>query len=199
MAARVVAAGLCAFIFGVLDSAFKGDGSGLLGALGQTAALWILLAFVAGAVTSERRLVVGAGTGLLATLLALMGFYVVNSLMFYAGPTSWLTDFHLAILTGPQYFIIGSLSGPIFGALGAWWRQHLSIVPVIGVGMIFIVEALVQAIFVRSFDPHEAPLAVIEAGMGIMWIFFTLNVTKMLRQRTDVDQTRLTNWSNHSA
>jgi hypothetical protein len=181
-----VVVGLCAFGFGVLDSVFKGDGSGLYGAFGQTAAPWILLAFVTGAVTSERRLLVGGGTGLVATLLALMGFYFVNSLMFYAGPTSWITDFHLAMLTGTQYFVLGLFSGLLFGALGAWWRQHLSGVPVVAVGLLVILEALVQTIVVRSFDPHEAQVAVIEALLGVAWIVSALNVTKLLRRRTDV-------------
>ena len=69
---RLVAVGVTALVLGALDSLIKGDGTGLVGALSQTAAPWFLLAFSrAGAATSDRRIVLSVVAGFGATILAL--------------------------------------------------------------------------------------------------------------------------------
>jgi hypothetical protein len=178
---RVFVVGLGAFAMGALDALIKGQGRGLLGALSQTAAPWFLLAFLAGAATSTRRYILGALSGLGATACALTGFYLVNSFIFVFG--TWSQDFHLAFGSGKIYFELGLLSGPLFGWCGAWWKQHLSIVPVVGLGLAFVLEALVRAPQSPIFYGYGGKVATIEAVVGALWIAFAFYWTLALRQR----------------
>jgi hypothetical protein len=187
-AQRVLAVGLLALLLGAADSLVKGEGSGLLGALSRTASPWLLLAFLAGALTSDRRLLLGAFTGLEATLLALIGFYFVNSLIFPIGSDSWLADFHIALLSGKVYFELAIFSGPLFGAFGAWWRQQLSMVPVIMVGMLFLVEALAHASQTSALVQYADQVAGIEVLVGALWTVLALNKTKVLRHDVGADR-----------
>jgi hypothetical protein len=178
---RVLVVGLAAFAVGALDALIKGQGTGLFGALSQTAAPWLLLAFLAGAATSDRRYVLGALSGLGATACALTGFYFVNSFIFVVG--TWSQDFHIAFGSGKIYFELGLLSGPLFGWCGAWWKQHLSIVPVVVLGLAFVLEALVRAPQSPIFYGYGGKVATIEAVVGAAWIAFAFYWTLALRQR----------------
>jgi hypothetical protein len=178
---RVLVVGFGAFVMGALDALIKGQGTGLLGALSQTAAPWFLLAFLAGAATSTRRYILGALSGLGATACALTGFYLVNSFIFVFG--TWSQDFHLAFGSGKIYFELGLLSGPLFGWCGAWWKQHLSIIPVVGLGLAFVLEALVRAPQSPIFYGYGGKVATIEAVVGALWIAFAFYWTLALRQR----------------
>jgi hypothetical protein len=178
---RVLVVGFGAFVMGALDALIKGQGTGLLGALSQTAAPWFLLAFLAGAATSTRRYILGALSGLGATACALTGFYLVNSFIFVFG--TWSQDFHLAFGSGKIYFELGLLSGPLFGWCGAWWKQHLSIIPVVGLGLAFVLEALVRAPQSPIFYGYGGKVATIEAVVGALWIAFAYYWTLALRQR----------------
>jgi Family of unknown function (DUF6518) len=178
---RVVVVGLAAFAMGALDALIKGQGTGLLGALSQTVAPWFLLAFLAGAATSDRRYILGALSGLGATVCALTGFYLIDSFIFVFG--TWSQNFHLALGSGKIYFELGLVSGPLFGWCGAWWRQHLSIVPVLGLGLAFVFEALVRAPQSPIFYGYAGKVATIEAVVGAVWIAFAFYWTLALRQR----------------
>jgi hypothetical protein len=177
---RVLVVGLGAFAVGALDALIKGQGTGLFGALSQTAAPWFLLAFLAGAAVSDRPYVLGALCGLGATTCALTGFYFVNSFIFVYG--SWSQDFHFALGSGKVYFELGLLSGPLFGWCGAWWKQHLSIIPVVVLGLAFVLEALIRAPQSPIFYGYGGKVATIEAGAGAVWIAFAFYWTLALRQ-----------------
>ena len=141
----VLIVGLAGFGVGVLDSLIKGQGNGLLGALSETVVPWFLLAFLAGAVAKDRRYSFGAVAGIVATMMALAGFYFVNSLIFSYWSTTVLSGFQEQLLSGKVYFALGILSGALCGAFGAWWKQHLSMGPVIALGVAFVLEAMVRA------------------------------------------------------
>ena len=64
-----------AAVFGVGISLIKGSGGGVRDVIGNASAPWLLLPFVAGAVAGERRLARAALIGLLASLVAVIGFY----------------------------------------------------------------------------------------------------------------------------
>jgi Family of unknown function (DUF6518) len=179
---RVVVVGLAAFAVGALDALIKGQGTGLFGALSQTAAPWFLLAFLAGAAISDRPYILGALSGLGATVGALTGFYFVNSFIFVTGST-WSQDFHIALGSGKIYFELGLLSGPLLGWCGAWWKQHLSIVPVVVLGLAFVLEALVRAPQSPIFYGYGGKVAMIEAVSGALWVAFAFYWTLALRQR----------------
>ena len=89
---------LLAAPFGAVAGAFKGNDPGLRSGIGYLSAPWLLIAFLPA--LQRRRARLGALTGLLSTLVALVGFY--------------------AALT---------LTGPLFGAVGAWARQRGSVAP----------------------------------------------------------------------
>src|SRR5215469_15788618 len=57
-----------AVVFGIVAAWIKGNGSGLRDAIGNISAVWLLLPFAAGAATGSRRIIVGAISGLVATL-----------------------------------------------------------------------------------------------------------------------------------
>lgn len=172
--------GVIALVLGALDSLIKGDGAGLIGALSETAAPWFLLAFIAGAATNDRRFTVGALTGFEATLLALIGWYFVNSFIFPFGTYTWTSSFHSSLLTGKVFFELALVSGPLFGAFGAWWKRNLSMVPVFALGFAFILEALARA---NVFGPYAHPVAVAEVFVGVAWTLIAFLTTNALRQR----------------
>jgi hypothetical protein len=182
---RVLVVGFVAFVIGAVDSLIKGQGTGLLGALSQTAAPWFLLAFLAGAATSDRRYILGALSGLGATVCALVGFYLVNSFIFAFGP--WPQSLHYALGIGKIYFELGMVSGPLFGWCGAWWKRHLSIVPVVVLGLAFVAEALIRAPQSEIFYNYAGKVATIEAVTGALWITVAFYMTLALRQRDSLE------------
>jgi hypothetical protein len=179
---RALAVGVVALVLGAGESLIKGGGAGLVGALSRTAAPWLLLAFLAGAYSSDRRLGVGAFVGLEATLLGLVGYYLINSLFFPVGANGWIVDLRFALQPGKIYFELGVVSGPLFGAFGVWWRQHLSMVPVIVLGLIFIIEAVEQASQV-AFPQYAEQVAAIEIALGVLWMIVALTKTRLLRAK----------------
>jgi hypothetical protein len=185
---RLFAVGVIALVLGALDSLIKGDGAGLVGALSQTAAPWFLLAFLAGAATSDRRIVLSVAAGFGATILALIGFYFVNSLIFRFGSVPWLSRFHYSLGVGKVYFALALVSGPLFGAFGAWWKKNLSMAPVVALGLLFVVEALARATHAKIFAQYGDPVAAIEVFVGLLWTAMAFRTTRMLRQRADLQK-----------
>jgi Family of unknown function (DUF6518) len=181
---RVIAVGLFAFAMGIVNSLMGVDGSALLSALSRTVAPWLLLAFVAGAYAHGRRTLPGALSGFLATMLALIGFYFTNSVVFHFGPQTFPSDVTFAAQSGRVYFVLGLFSGPLLGAFGAWWRQHLSMIPVVLVGMLFILEGLARASLNTFFAYYASDVAAIEILIGLAWIAVALTTTRALRNRT---------------
>ncbi|MGH3732128.1 MAG: DUF6518 family protein [Acidimicrobiales bacterium] len=184
---RVVVVGLASFVVGALDSLIKGQGTGLLGALSQIAAPWFLLAFLAGAATSDRRYILGALSGFGATVCALAGFYFVDSFIFAYG--TWPESLHFALGSGKVYFELGFVSGPLFGWCGAWWKRYLSIVPVVLLGLAFVAEALIRAPQGAIFYQYAGKVAMIEAVTGALWITIAFYLTLALRHRDRLEET----------
>jgi hypothetical protein len=186
MTVRVVVVGVCVLIIAIVDSLVKGNGGGFFGELANDGSPWLLLAFLSGAFAGQRRLLLGALIGLGATLVGLMGYYFVDSFVMNFGPHSWPTDLRLAAVSGKEYFALAILSGTVFGALGAWWRRRLSIVPVVVLGLLFVVEALVRAIQADVFVQYVDLAAAVEVLLGVLWTVVALTKTKSLRQRAIV-------------
>jgi hypothetical protein len=185
---RLLVVGVIALALGALDSLIKGDGAGLVGALSQTAAPWFLLAFLAGAATSDRRIVLSVVAGFGATILALIGFYFVNSLIFRFGSVPWLSRFHYSLGVGKMYFALALFSGPLFGAFGAWWKRNLSMAPVVALGLLFVVEALARATHAKIFAQYGDVVAAIEVFVGVVWTVLAFQTTRMLRQRAELQK-----------
>ncbi len=129
-----------AVLFGAAMSWLKGTGPGLRDAIGNASAPWLLVPFLAGASAGTRRPVVAAVVGLAATLAALAGFYVANSVVLDLGPHPWLTDLALTVRGGLYWFERALLSGPVFGALGGWWHRDRSLAAAAVIAAMFVLE-----------------------------------------------------------
>jgi hypothetical protein len=186
---RLAAIVLFSFGMGIVNALMRVDGSNLFSSLSQAVAPWLLLAFLAGAYANEHRLRIGAFSGLAATMAALIGFYFTNGAIFHYGPQSWPGYLTYGFGQGKVFFTLGLLSGPSLGAFGAWWRQNLSLVPVLTVGMLFIIEGLTHASQTNFFAPDATQVAAIEVLLGLVWIAVALVTTRSWRQRVDVHTT----------
>jgi len=127
-------------VFGVVMAWIKGNGAGFSDAVGNVSATWLLAPFLAGAAADGRRVIVGALYGLLATLAALTGFYFAESFVLDLGQHSWLTDLSLTMGAITYYAEWGLITGPVFGALGQWWRQRRSVAAAALIGAVFVLE-----------------------------------------------------------
>ncbi|HEX6931204.1 MAG TPA: DUF6518 family protein [Streptosporangiaceae bacterium] len=127
-------------VFGIVMAWIKGNGAGLSDAVGNVSALWLLLPFLAGASAPGGRVTLGALYGLIATLAALTGFYFAESFVLDLGPHSWLTDLSLTMGAVVYYAERGLVTGPVFGALGLWWRGRGSVVAAGLIAAVFVLE-----------------------------------------------------------
>jgi hypothetical protein len=134
-------------VFGILMAWVKGNGPGLSDAVGNISALWLALPFIAGAATGSRGVTVGAFRGLAATLAGLTGFYFAESFVLDLGQHSWFTDLSLTMGTTVYYAERGLVTGPVFGALGIWWRQRRSVTAAALIAVVFVLEPLAWWIY----------------------------------------------------
>lgn len=175
--------------FGAAMAAIKGNDAGLRDAIGNASAPWLLLPFLAGACTSSgaalagrgaarteesRRASTGAVTGLGATLAALAGFYFTNSFVLDLGPHPWLTDLALTMRGGVFWAERALISGPLFGALGAWWARSRSLVAAGAIAAAFVLEPAAWWLYGRYLGggaaypvPGYPALWLTEIGLGV--------------------------------
>jgi Family of unknown function (DUF6518) len=116
---------LAAAAFGVLVGAFKGDATDLRSGIGNLSAPWLLVAFLPA--LRCRSVWEGAVVGLLSTVVALLGFYSSLTIVLsgHLGGGGFAREFVVETAANRVYFIAGLITGPLFGALGAWiGRRH---------------------------------------------------------------------------
>src|ERR1041385_3988122 len=137
-----------AFAFGVLAALAKGqntDGiqtmSRVRSDLGNLSTPWLLVPFVAGTQCVRRR--PAACVGLLATAAALGGFYLLTTFVIDLGHHGVVGDLRLEFTANRGYFEGGLVTGPLFGALGCWWRQTRTVPASILAGALLMAEPLV--------------------------------------------------------
>ena len=148
---------LVAFAFGVLAAWAKGPGgahaiSEVRGAIGNLSTPWLLVAFVAG--TGFSRLRSAALVGLLATTVGLTGFYLLSSLIQDLGGHGFFGDLRLELSANRGYIQGGIITGPLFGALGAWWRQSRTLHASVLAGALLMAEPLVL-LLLGALGPGE--------------------------------------------
>jgi Family of unknown function (DUF6518) len=117
---RVVSCLLLAAAFGIAAGLFKGNSTGLRADIGNLSAPWLLVAYLPAllAATPLR----GALVGLVSTLVALAGFYATLTIVLagHLGGGGYAAEFLVESRANRIYFLAGVVTGPIFGALGAW-------------------------------------------------------------------------------
>lgn len=148
-AVRLGAVLLIAFAFGVFAAWAKGqntDGahqvSQVRNVLGNLSTPWLLVAFFAGMQIPQ--LGRGAVVGLAATLCALAGFYLLSTLVENLGGHGFIGDLRLELSGNRAYFEGGVLTGPIFGALGSWWKRRPTARTSLLAGGLLIAEPLLM-------------------------------------------------------
>jgi hypothetical protein len=121
--AALVAAWVVGMVLAWLD-AQNGDYHHLLtrirGTVGGLSTPWLLIPFAVGTLSPRWRR--GALLGLAATFTALTGFYLFSTIVEDLGRGSFGADLRQELSANLVYFESGVVTGPVFGALGAWWR-----------------------------------------------------------------------------
>jgi hypothetical protein len=157
---RAAGALALAAAIGITIAWIKGNGSGVRDAIGNVSALWLLLPFAAGALTTSRRPVAGAAAGaaagLAATLAALIGFYFAESFVLDLGSHPWLTDLSLTMGTVTYYAERGLVTGPVFGALGYLWARHGSRAAAAVLAAVFVLEPVAWWLYGRRLGGGAA-------------------------------------------
>jgi hypothetical protein len=169
-----------AVAFGIAIAWVKGNGGGVRDAVGNISALWLLLPFLAGAYVG-RGAIAGAVAGLAATLAALGGFYFAESFVLDLGPHPWLTDLSLTMGAVLYYGERALITGPVFGALGFWWRRRRSLASACLLVAAFVLEPLAWWIYGLQIGggaaypvPAYPPLWLGEIAVGIVgfaWLY----------------------------
>ena len=165
---RLAAALACAFLFGLLVAWVKGNDAGLRDAIGNMSAPWLLLPFLAGAFAGVRSLPRAALAGLAATLAALAGFYLAESVVLDLGPHPWLTDLALTMRGGVIWSERAILSGPVFGALGFWWQRTHSLLAAGVVAAFFVLEPFAWWLYGSVYLGGQAAYPV--PGYPVLWL-----------------------------
>lgn len=179
-ARRVLVALLLAGAFGLAAGVFKGDGPGLRAAIGNLSAPWLLVAFLPA--LPSRTPWRGALMGLGSTLVALSGFYVALTMVLvgHLGGGGHVRELLVEAGANRIYFLAGLVTGPLFGAAGAWVGRHRPALamPVVG-GLLageIVAVALAQGrqlappplYFVWGVDSWTPYLAECLLGLGII-------------------------------
>jgi Family of unknown function (DUF6518) len=182
---RTFAALLTAFVVGIALGAFKGDSSGLRGAIGNLSAPWLLVAFLPA--VGCRTAVRGAVMGLASTMAALVGFYAALALVLagHLGGGGHIREFAVEAGANRIYFLAGLVTGPLLGAIGAWMgRRHPGMVG-LATGTVMAGEILAVALVqghqiappplylkwaVDAWPPYVAECAL---GLGIIVVTLT--------------------------
>lgn len=146
---------LTAFVFGVVAAWAKGPGavsavSEVRNSFGNLSTPWLLVAFIAGSGFSRLR--TAALAGLLATTAALVGFYLLSSIVQDLGGHGFFADLRLELSANRGYLEGGLITGPLFGALGSWWRRTRTLPASILAGVLLMAEPL-ALLLLGAFGP----------------------------------------------
>jgi len=144
-------------------------------AISLMSAPWLLIAFFAGC--AQRRLSVGALVGLIVSMTALMGYCVMSvtpleGVNLGAGPQALISS----VLAQGHTFLCALVTGPVFGYLGAAWRDRKFIVSAILAGAVLIGEPVVRAFNLES-GPAVAFVAEMLAGLTLA-TYFALHLAR---------------------
>jgi hypothetical protein len=77
---------------------------------------------------------------------ALLGFYLLTSLVVNLGGHGIPDNIGRELGANREYLASGVLSGPLFGALGAWWRTARSRDALVVAGALMVGEPIVWAL-----------------------------------------------------
>lgn len=157
---RVLVVCTAALAFGVGMSVLHGSGGGFRAQIGNVSAPWLLLPLVAGTVAGEQHFGLGALVGGVASLVALIAFYVSNIYVLGFTGHPWPVEVGLALRSGTYFIRIGLVSGPVFGALGTVGRRRHSVAVALLAAGLFVFEPLAWLVYFWS-GPGPDPLGML--------------------------------------
>jgi Family of unknown function (DUF6518) len=156
---RVLRALALSAVLGAAMAAATDQGGGsrtfvsqLRNTIGSLSTPWVLIPFVAGAVCVRPRW--GALVGLAATVSALTGWYLCATLVEDLGGHGFLGDLRLEFTANRVYFVGGLITGPLFGALGSWWRRERRFPTAVVAGALLIGEPVVLGLLTVLHRAH---------------------------------------------
>lgn len=160
---HLLAAVATAALFGAVMALVKGQDAGARDAFGNLSAPWVVLPFLAGAI--QRSAWRGAAAGLLATLAAFFGFYLMEAFVLDLGTADLAVRLRLTLGSGHVYEVIGAPVGAAFGAFGALWRLRPWPLAPLVVALAFAGEPLVVYLLAQAGLWGGAGL------VGYAWIY----------------------------
>lgn len=126
----------------------KGQSGGVRDVIGNLSAPWIVLPFIAG--TRVRRPWHGALVGVIATMAALLGFYVAEAAILDLGVHPWYEDLRLTAGSINVYEKCGVFTGAAYGAFGALWAARQRSLAAFAVVLAFLAEPFIVYLLQRS-------------------------------------------------
>lgn len=134
----------------------------------QMSAPWLVLPFLVG--LSQERARRAAVLGLVVTLAALVGYFVMTCSPIEGVPASRFVSAFVAVTTrgfyNPLFILGGMVTGPLFGLLGQRWRLHRSWVSAAVVAGALCLEPLARWASGQLFGP--APVWTVEVATGVV-------------------------------
>lgn len=154
----------------------KGNsGDALRDALGNMSTPWLVIPLVAGFLGAS--VLRGAALGLLATTVALTGFYVGATLAFgnHLGDATGSFAHNVRFIADANkvWFILGAVSGPILGAIGGYLRRPLHVAGAAG-AMLVLEPIVVRAVqgrhlpLIGAWSVDSVAAQSIEVGLGLV-------------------------------
>lgn len=126
---------------------------------------WLFLPFVVGC--SQPRWTRAAAVGLVATLCALAGYFVMVMGPFEGGHSSFdLRELHGLLVSNARNIVGGLLTAPLYGALGQRWRTRRSWMSATLTAGAFCLEPLAQLLTGHRY-PGESSVWPAEIALGL--------------------------------
>jgi hypothetical protein len=178
------------FAFGAADQ-YLGSRTVTLGPWAATAAQmsapWLVLPFLIG--ITQQRARRAAALGLIVTMSALLGYFVLTCSPIEGVPIQRFTSAFVAVTTRGYYnplFILGGLvTGPLFGLLGQRWRLRRSWISATFVAGALCLEPLARWTSGQLFGP--APVWTVEIASGaVVAALFAYSLLARMRVRAPV-------------
>lgn len=138
---------IIAVLFGVIMQTFKGNTLGIRNAIGNLSVPWLLLPYLSGRFVGQRKILLSAGIGLAASMVALVGFYASDPLVWNLGHQGFLANMLLTLEAGRRWFLLAFISGPVFGTLAAFKRNYQANIILSGVSTLIILEPFAHVIY----------------------------------------------------
>ena len=179
---KVLATLIVAVLFGVIMQSLKGNTLGIRNAIGNLSVPWLLLPYLSGRFVGQRKILLSAGIGLSASMVALVGLYATDPLVWNLGHQGLAANMLLTLEAGRRWFLLAFVSGPVFGTLAACKRSHQANLIMGGVSTLIILEPFAHVIYNNLTNSPMLPgVVLVWAGEFFIGIIITWGTIKRLK------------------